>query len=63
MNAPERSDVLRQTDHVPERHGNLSAHTPPHERCPVELAPPRRPPGPDAPDEGAFMTFAGGAGI
>jgi hypothetical protein len=63
MNAPEHPGALRQTDHVPEHRGNPSVHTTPRERCPNEPAPPRRPVGPDTPDEGAFMTFVGGAGI
>ena len=61
MNAPEHSDLLRQTDHVPEHFGNPSAQ--PHDHCPNEPAPFRRPAGSDTPDEGAFMTFVGGAGI
>ena len=63
MNAPERSDVLRQTDHVHEHRGNPSAHTTLHEPCPDEQAPPRGPVGAYVPDEGAFEVFVGGAGI
>jgi hypothetical protein len=63
MNAPERSDVLRLTDHVHEHRGNPGAHTTPHELCSDGQAPPRGPVGPSAPDKRAVETFVGGAGI
>jgi hypothetical protein len=63
MNASERCEVLRVTDHVQEHRGNPSAHTTLHELCSSEQAPPRGPVGPYAPDEGAVETFVGGAGI
>jgi hypothetical protein len=63
MNAPERSDGLRQADHIQGHRGTPGAHTTPHELCPNEQAPPRGPVGPDIPIRGTSETFAGGAGI
>ena len=63
MNASERADVLRGTDHVPEHGGNPTAHPALQEHRSSEQAPPRSPPGPYVPDEGTFETFVGGAGI
>jgi hypothetical protein len=63
MNAPERTEVLRETEHVPEHRGNPSGHALAHETCPNEQAPPRVPLGPHAPVRGTSETFVGGAGI
>jgi hypothetical protein len=63
MNAPERSEILPERNHVQEHRGSPSAQPTLHELCSDEPAPPRGPVGPDAPDEGAVETFVGGAGI
>jgi hypothetical protein len=63
MNATARSEVLSETDQVNHRRGNPGVDTVPQEDCPTEQTLPRNPAAPYAPDEGAFETFAGGAGI
>jgi hypothetical protein len=63
MNVSERSAVLRQTDQIKEHRGNPRVDTVPQEPYPAEQAPPRNPVRPNIPDEGAFETLAGGAGI
>jgi hypothetical protein len=63
MNASERSDFLCEIDHVTERSGNSRVGGGSPEPCPNQQTPPQNPFGPWAPDEGAFETFVGGAGI
>jgi hypothetical protein len=63
MSVSERSEVLRETDHVKEHCGNPGVDTVPPEVCPNGQTPPRNPVGPCGPDAGAFETFVGGAGI
>ena len=63
MNAPKRSEVLRETDHVHEHHANPPICTVPREHRSNRPTSPRSPVGSDIPDEGAFETFADGAGI
>jgi hypothetical protein len=62
MNAPARPAVPRQTDPTQER-GNPGDDPVPHEPYSDGHIPPWDPSGPNAPDEGAFETFVGGAGI
>jgi hypothetical protein len=63
MNVPARPEVLRGTDHVQERRGDPGVDTVLQELCPNEQASPRDLLGPYVPDEGAFETSVGGAGI
>jgi hypothetical protein len=63
MNAPARPEGSRQTDHVQERGGNPGVDTVPQEPRSDEQAPPWGAPESNVPDEGAFETFVGGAGI
>ena len=63
MNAPEHSEVPRETDHAREPRANATVHTVPQEHHSGQQTPPRDPAGPHVPDEGAFETFVGGAGI
>jgi hypothetical protein len=63
MNASGRSEGLRKTDQVHERRGNPGVDTARQEPCPTEQVPPANSPGPNVPDEGAFETSVGGAGI
>jgi hypothetical protein len=63
MNALKRSEVLPELDHVHEHRAHPGVHTVPRENRPNQPTPPRSPVGSDVPDEGAFETFADGAGI
>jgi hypothetical protein len=63
MNAFERSEVRWEIDQVTGRDGNPSVGGGPPEPCSSEQTPPRNPLGSWVPDEGAFETFVGGAGI
>jgi hypothetical protein len=63
MNAPERSEVPREIDHIKDHHGSLRVDTAPQELRPDKQTPPRNPPGPHVPDAGGVETFVGGAGI
>jgi len=63
MNTSERSEVPRETAHVQEARGTPGVDTVPQRSCPNEQIPPRNPVGPHVPDEGAFESFVGGAGI
>ena len=63
MNASACPEVLRDTDHVQERRGNPVVDNVLQELCSNEQTPPRNPLGSYVPDEGAFYTFIGGAGI
>ena len=63
MNTSERPEASRETDHVRERRATPSAHTAPQEHRSERRAFPRNAAAPHAPDEGAFETYVGGAGI
>ena len=63
MNTSALSEVLSETDQGKEHRGNPGVDTVPKKSCPNEQIPPRNPAGPYVPDEGAFESFAGGAGI
>jgi hypothetical protein len=63
MNEAARPEVLRETDHVRERRGNPGVDTVMQELFCNEQTPPRNPLGSYVPDEGAFETYFGGAGI
>jgi hypothetical protein len=63
MNASERPEVLRETDHVREHRATPGVQTVPQEHRPNRQTPPRNPVGPHVPGEAAFETFVGGAGI
>jgi hypothetical protein len=63
MNAPKRSEVLREMDPVREHRAHPGVHTVPREHRSDGQTPPRNPGGTYAPDEGTFETFADGAGI
>jgi hypothetical protein len=63
MKESPRPEVLRETDHVQERRGNPGVDSMLQELCSHEQTPPRNPLGPYVPDEGAFESFVGGAGI
>jgi hypothetical protein len=63
MNASAGHEVLSETDQVEGHRGNPSVDTVPQELRSNEQTSPWNPGGPDGPDEGAFTTFVGGAGI
>ena len=63
MNPSTRSEVLSETDQGKEHCGNPIVDTVQQELCSNEQTPPWDPLGPYVPDEGAFETFVGGAGI
>ena len=63
MNEGARPEVLRETDHVRECRGNPSVDTVLQELSRYEQTSPRNPLGFYVPDEGAFETYFGGAGI
>jgi len=63
MNASARPEVLRETGHVQEGRGNPGVDPVLREPYSNEQTPPRDPVGPNAPDDGAFEGFVGGAGI
>jgi hypothetical protein len=63
MNAPERTEALRQTDQVKEHRGNPGVDTVPQELCPDEQIPPWNPVKSHVLDERPSETFADGAGI
>jgi hypothetical protein len=63
MNTPQRSEALRETDHAQEHRPNPGVHTLLPDKGSETQPPPRNPVEPYVPDEGAFETFVGGAGI
>jgi hypothetical protein len=63
MNAPERSEAQRETDHAQEHRATPPVHAAPPGTRPNGQPAPRAPIGLHVPDEGAFETFVGGAGI
>jgi hypothetical protein len=63
MNPSTRSEVLREADQGKEQRGKPGVDTVPRELCPNEPSPSRDPVRPHVPGEGAFKTFADGAGI
>ena len=63
MNAPERTEVPRQTDQIEEHRGNPGVDTVLQELCPDEQTPPRNPVRPHVAGERPSETFADGAGI
>jgi hypothetical protein len=63
MDASERTQVLRDVDHVPECGTTPSVCLVFQEPRPVGQTPPRDPPGSCAPGQCASESFVGGAGI
>ena len=63
MNTSARSEVLSETDQVKEHCDNPGVDTLPQRSCLNEQISPRNPVEPSVPDEGAFESFGGGAGI
>jgi hypothetical protein len=63
MDASERPELPRETDHIKGRRGNPNVDAAPQELCPSEQTPPRNPVGPFDPDEGALETLVDGSGI
>ena len=63
MNAPERTEVPRQTDQIEEHRGNPGVDTVPQEPGSTEEPPSRNPVRPHVPGERPSETFADGAGI
>jgi hypothetical protein len=63
MNAPERPEVLRETDHVKKRRGDPGVGVAPQDFRPDEPTPPRDLRGPHVPDEDDSEPLVGGAGI
>jgi hypothetical protein len=63
MNASERSEDRRETDQAQEHCATPMVHPVPQEHHSDRQTPPGNPVGPHVPDEGAFETFVGGAGI
>ena len=63
MDAPERYDVLPETDHVTGGRGHPSVDAVPQGVCSDEPTSPRNPVRPFVPDAGAIETFVDGAGI
>ena len=63
MNPFKRFEVLREADQGKEQRGDRGLYTVPRELCPNEPSPSRDPVVSYLPGEGAFETFADGAGI
>jgi hypothetical protein len=63
MNPSEHSEVLPEADNDQERRGNPRDDTGARELYTSEPSLPLNPVAPYAPDESAFETFVGGAGI
>jgi hypothetical protein len=63
MNASVSSELLRDRDPVQEHRGHPDLDTVPQEYRSNGQSPPRNPAEPSVPDEVAFETFVGGAGI
>jgi hypothetical protein len=63
MNTSTRSEVPSDADSDKVRHANPRDQFVLQELCSNEQTPPRNPLGSHVPDEGAFETFVGGAGI
>ena len=63
MNPATRPEVLREADQAREPCGMPTGDAVPQELCSNVQTPPWNPPGPNVPDEGAFESLVGGAGI
>jgi hypothetical protein len=63
MNPSVSSEALRDWDQVQEHRADPDIDLVPQGQCSNGQSPPRNPGKPSVPDEGAFQTFVGGAGI
>ena len=63
MNPSTRAEVLSETDRGKDQRGYPLVDSVPQELCSNVQTPPWNPPGPNVPDEGAFESLVGGAGI
>jgi hypothetical protein len=63
MSTPKRFETRTETGQIKEHSVNPKDDTVAAKICVDEQTSPRNPAGPNVPDEGAFETFGGGAGI